>query len=716
MPDEKTFPVDYQERVYAGVLGKIIGVYLGRPVENWSYADITAQFGEIKAFVHQSRNLPLVVTDDDVSGTFTFYRSLEDYQYPAEIQPRQIGQTWLNYIIENRAFLWWGGFFHSTEHTAYLRLKEGIPAPESGSLRLNGSVIANQIGAQIYIDSWAMLCPGDPERAAELARRSASVSHDDEAIYAAQLIAAMEAQAFVETDIPTLIDTGLRCIPRDSIIARLVNDLREWHGKDADWKITRERIVSEYGYKKYVGGCHVVPNHALIHLGLLYGQGDFRKSLSICVTSGWDTDCNAGNLGCLLAIRGGLESIPADFRDPVNDRMLIASADGGGCISDAVLQAGKIVETSQQLHGLEYIHPKDGARFHFSLPGSTQGFALQSDLQDFVGNAAVSLCNATLPGQPTRGLRIDINKLGAEQKICIATPTFAQPDELNMSGYVLCASPTLYPGQHIAARVMADPLNPEAVQAGLILRYVDHDDRPALLIGPQISLNPGEAQVLTWRVPPINGGPIFAIGFSFLNHSYAGNALSGSVYVEYLRWDGSPEVTFTRPAGSHLPHPGPMIFRSMWADGMDIWEPWYQQAFRVIQNKGRGLISTGTREWTDYVVSAQITVAMCESGGLAARVQGMQRFYALEFSPNATIQLVKVLDGEQVLQQAAFAWEIWRPYELKLAVKGNLLRGWVNETLLFEVTDVDAPLLCGGVGITANRGHLAAPAVKVTPL
>ncbi|HZC34735.1 MAG TPA: ADP-ribosylglycohydrolase family protein [Chthoniobacterales bacterium] len=26
----------YLERVYAGVLGKIIGVYLGRPFENWT--------------------------------------------------------------------------------------------------------------------------------------------------------------------------------------------------------------------------------------------------------------------------------------------------------------------------------------------------------------------------------------------------------------------------------------------------------------------------------------------------------------------------------------------------------------------------------------------------------------------------------------------------------------------------------------------------------
>ena len=72
-----------------------------------------------------------------------------------------------------------------------------IDAPESGSIRLNGKTVAEQIGAQIFIDGWAMVAPGDPELAADLARRAASVSHDGEAVYGAQVIAAMEAQAFV---------------------------------------------------------------------------------------------------------------------------------------------------------------------------------------------------------------------------------------------------------------------------------------------------------------------------------------------------------------------------------------------------------------------------------------------------------------------------------------------------------------------------------------
>ncbi|UCC53593.1 MAG: ADP-ribosylglycohydrolase family protein, partial [Anaerolineaceae bacterium] len=234
-----TLPADYVERVYAGVLGKLIGVYLGRPFEGWTYELIMKHLGEINYYVHEKLGVPLVVTDDDISGTFSFLRALPDYDYSLDLTPAQIGQTWLNYLIEERTVLWWGGLGNSTEHTAYLRLKKGIQAPESGSIALNSKVVAEQIGAQIFIDGWAMVAPGNPELAADLACRAASVSHDGEAIYGAQVLAAMEAQAFVESDINKLIDVGLTQIPKHSIIYHMINEIREWHAAEPDWRAAR---------------------------------------------------------------------------------------------------------------------------------------------------------------------------------------------------------------------------------------------------------------------------------------------------------------------------------------------------------------------------------------------------------------------------------------------------------------------------------------------
>ena len=221
-----TLPADYAERVYAGILGKIIGVYLGRPFEGWSYERIMAELGEIRYYVNHRHDLPLrnhllVVTDDDISGTFTFLRAMPDYGNSLQLKPAQIGQTWLNYIIEKRTTLWWGGLGNSTEHTAYLRLKSGIPAPHSGAISLNGKVVAEQIGAQIFIEGWGLIAPGDPALAADFARRAASVSHDGEAIYAAQVVASMVAQAFIESNINHLLDTALAIISEKSLIHRL---------------------------------------------------------------------------------------------------------------------------------------------------------------------------------------------------------------------------------------------------------------------------------------------------------------------------------------------------------------------------------------------------------------------------------------------------------------------------------------------------------------
>ena len=194
-------PPDYIERVYAGILGKLIGVYLGRPFEGWTHERIMRELGEIEYYVHDRLGVPLVVTDDDVAGTFTFVRALEGCTGPEEISSETIGKAWLNYIVEKRSILAWGGNGIYSEHTAWLNLKRGIPAPDSGSIETNGKTIAEQIGAQIFIDGWAMVAPGNPELAARLARDAARVSHDGEAVHAAMLWAAMEAKA---TD--TLID------------------------------------------------------------------------------------------------------------------------------------------------------------------------------------------------------------------------------------------------------------------------------------------------------------------------------------------------------------------------------------------------------------------------------------------------------------------------------------------------------------------------------
>ncbi|SVD48530.1 uncharacterized protein METZ01_LOCUS401384, partial [marine metagenome] len=174
----------YEEQVYAGLLGKTIGVYMGRPFEQWHRPQIAQKWGMVDRYVHEDQGVPLVVSDDDITGTLTFIRALEDTDLFADTPDEAFGQAWLNYIMERRTILWWGGYGMSTEHTAYINLKNGIKSPRSGSIEINGKPVAEQIGAQIFIDAFGMVAPGDPELAVTLARKSARVSHDGEAVHA----------------------------------------------------------------------------------------------------------------------------------------------------------------------------------------------------------------------------------------------------------------------------------------------------------------------------------------------------------------------------------------------------------------------------------------------------------------------------------------------------------------------------------------------------
>ena len=714
-------PQDYAERVYAGVLGKIIGVYLGRPFEGWSYDDILAHLGEIWYYVHERLDVPLIVTDDDISGTFTFLRALEDYNFTRDLTPAQIGQTWLNYLIERRTILWWGGMGNSTEHTAYLRLKHGYPAPQSGSIALNGKVVAEQIGAQIFIDGWAMVAPGDPEFAADLARRAGSVSHDGEAIYGAQVMAAMEAQAFVESDINKLIDVGVSVIPNNSIISRMIGQIREWHAAEPDdWEATRAQIAANYGYDKYGGNCHMVPNHALIIHSLLHGDGDFQKSLMIVNTCGWDTDCNSGNVGCLLGIRGGLAAIDsgADFRTPVADRMYLATADGGRAITDAVTETYHLVNAGRRLAGEEPVAPKNGARFHFDLPGAVQGFQVE-DSPDSSGTAALENV-AGYSDTGSRSLAIRYGGVTRGRTARVGTPTFIPSREVaeyfEQRGYALLASPSLYPGQTMRAEVRCDAANALPVRANLFIQvYQDPDDHLEIVRSPSVELAAGACHTFTWRVPDTRSSPIAKAGVEISSDRPA----AGTLYLDYLTWDGAPNVVFTRTPGdkpAHRRFPATTrMWRRAWVNGLDQYDLRWPEPFRLVQNEGRGLLMQGGRDWTDYEVSADVTLHMVKAGGIAARVQGMRRFYALLLCSDGKARLVKALDGDTILAETEYDWSFGATKRFSLRVEGNRLTANIDDMTLFDVEDGESPLTGGGVAFVVEEGRIMSDAMNITP-
>ena len=685
-----------EERIYAGVLGKILGVYHGRPVEGWSYERIRDRFGEVDYFVNDQLGRPIVLPDDDISGTFAFFRALADNGYPRDLKPATVGRTWLNYIIEEKTILWWGGLGRSTEHTAFLRLKGGIEAPASGSHALNGPWIPAQIGAQIFMDAFAMAAPGDPDRAARLVRAAASVSHDGIALDAAVLLGAMEALAFVETDVNKLLDAGLGYVS-DAHLLTVIEAIRRECAKTDDWRVVRQWIADHHGYAHYDGPCHMVPNHAIVLLAFIMAGDDFGRSLMIATSSGWDTDCNAGNVGCLNGIRLGLAALDKgpDLRGPVADFMYVVTSDGAAGITDAVQETRAIAAAARALRD-EPATPSRPPRYGFDYPGSTQGFG---PCPRHGGRQAVfALANAGM------GLAVSLHGLSPGVTGSVSTPVFVEPFAAT-SSFAMVASPTLYSGQTVTAKLA----RAAGVRARLYALYYGHDDATERLDGEWAPLDADEP-TLGWTIRATNGLPLYRLGLELASDG----RFDGDILIRSIDWHGAPAAFEIRG----------MLMKSIWnltpfwtrafVSSARHFAPDFKWTLCISHPDDNGVVTTGSRDWDDYQVASSIDYSLHESGGLVARARGHRRYYAGVLKGTEAQILKRYDDTVAVLARADVGAGASSKRDLRLSLKGDELRFAVDGKAVASARD--DTFVSGGAGFLVERGTIVADGFLVHAL
>jgi ADP-ribosylglycohydrolase len=402
---------EYLDRIYAGWLGKIIGIRLGAPVEGWTYRKIKNVYGELDHYPVDYRDF---AADDDSNGPLFFLRALEDGRGKFDLKSQAVGDALLNYAPFEHGFFWWGGYGVSTEHTAYLNLRSGIPAPRSGSVEQNGSAVAEQIGGQIFIDTWGLVCPGNPDLAAKYAREAAGATHGGNGVYGGIFVASCIAYGFEEQDIRKIIEKGLSYLPADCEYVRVVRAVMDFHKKKPEnWRDCFDYIFANFGYDRYPGNCHIIPNIAVMILGLLYGEGDFSRSITITNLCGWDTDCNVGNVGAIMGVVCGLEGIDYDkWRKPINDFLVCSSVMGSLNIMDIPYGALYIARLAWAIAGEELPEPyRELAEnridsCHFEYPGSTHAIRVRAEegrarLQTELLNTTATewrITASTLPG------------------------------------------------------------------------------------------------------------------------------------------------------------------------------------------------------------------------------------------------------------------------------------------------------------------------------
>lgn len=700
----------FANQIYAGVVGKLIGVYLGRAVEGWSYEAIQNTFGEISYYVNDKVNWPLIVPDDDLSGTFLFYRALEDNGSPADIKAAAIGDTWLNYIVEDKTVLWWGGLGRSTEHTAFLRLKNGIKAPLSGSARLNSVAMAEAIGSEIFIDTWALVNPANPDRAAYMAREASRVSHDGVAVEAAALLAAMEAQAFVEKDIGKLLDLGVSMVD-SPLLVRAIGDLREQCAKANHWRDVRDWLERNHSYGHYAGPCPMMPNHLLLLASFILGGDDVQEGLKIAVSSGWDTDCNAGNLACLNGIRLGLKAfdVGPDFRGPVADRLYVVGSDGGECLSDAVLETRKVLRVATALNGESFDEP--ASRFAFEYSGSVQGFE-KCPLHE--GPQAVTRVRNLNETGDDDGLSIEFDVLAKGVTGSVSVPTFIDPKPRSRSEtsyFEVLASPSIYGTQTLRARLKT--FGDDIPDVTPYIVYYDGDGLLAKRRGEAVKLRPGITSI-EWAVPDVGGLPIHRIGLELS----ADHRISGRIGLLEMDWKGAPKAFVMGSAYDLSPRITPFDTSSYWVKSFMSsarnFGPDVASTFCLSHPTSNGVATTGSRDWVNYAVSSTLTLDLHKSAGLVARARGHRRYYAGVVADGKAQIIRRRDDAVDVLAEAPVSYAEHDTLEFSLAVNGDSLELRVGDRAV--VTANDGTYGSGGAGFYIDEGTVPARGFAVRAL
>ncbi len=356
----------YLEQVYAAWLGKVIGVRLGSPVENWSHEKIMEAFPDEEGYLV---DYDVYAADDDLNGPLFFVRALLE---EGELSAEKIGDTFLNYLQEYRGFFWWGGVGVSSEHTAYENLKKGIPAPKSGSAEVNGLTMAEQIGGQIFSDCWGYVAGYDPDLAKRMAQMASSVTHDRNGIQGGIFVAVAITLAMMKEDIHEVIDEALEYLDKDMEYYQTARDIIRFYEENRnDWTLCLKYIQDNYGYDRYPGVCHIIPNMALMIMAMCYGENDFDRTLVMLNRCGWDTDCNCGNVGSIMGALKGLDGIDEKWIRPIGDIVNASSAIGFLNIQTVSDSASLFAKLAYRLQGMEVEYDP------FELPYALKG--LRSD-------------------------------------------------------------------------------------------------------------------------------------------------------------------------------------------------------------------------------------------------------------------------------------------------------------------------------------------------
>ncbi len=322
-----------EAQVYGAWMGRIAGCMLGKTVENIkSY--------ELVPFLKESGNYPMhryIYSTDVTKETIEKYEfgfEVRDYidkfdympkdddtnyvviaqtvidKYGRDFTPFDMSRAWLELQCKDQ--------YCTAEKVAYCNFIQGYEPPHSAIYK---NPYREWIGAQIRGDYFGYINPGNPELAADMAWRDASISHVKNGIYGEMFISAMLAVAAETNDIEAIILAGLAEIPATSRLYESINEVLSDFKNGVSKKAVFDKIHARYDENDEHDWCLTTTNAMVVVASLLYGEGDFAKSICLAVETAFDTDCNGATVGSILGMANGIESIPEYWTKPFNDTL-----------------------------------------------------------------------------------------------------------------------------------------------------------------------------------------------------------------------------------------------------------------------------------------------------------------------------------------------------------------------------------------------------------
>lgn len=332
-----------KSKIAGAWMGRVCGCLLGKPVEgirseefipllknSQNYpmhryilsTDITQEMCDTykfglrnKCYADTVHGMPV---DDDTNYVVLAQKIIENYG--RDFKPHDVLKAWIKYQSREEYF--------TAERVAFDNFVKGFEPPYSA---MHKNPYREWIGAQIRGDYFGYINPGEPEKAAEMAFRDASISHIKNGIYGEMWVSAMIACAAVTDNIEDIILGGLGEIPQTSRLYEAVTGIMDDCKNGKSYEDCVKKIHSLYDEHTGYGWCHTISNAMIVTIALLYGEGDFGKSICMAVQPAFDTDCNGATVGSIIGMRNGISAIGEEWKKPV-DNLIHTSIFGVGTV------------------------------------------------------------------------------------------------------------------------------------------------------------------------------------------------------------------------------------------------------------------------------------------------------------------------------------------------------------------------------------------------